>query len=89
MHATTTDPRSHDVAMICQVAQGLTMLVGVREAADQLQRVYGQRRAARAVLSMADATAAPVDHPPTTYLTPPRAPRRTVGARGRRPSDWL
>lgn len=95
-----TDPATHSLTTIQQVARGLTMVIGPQAAAEELRRVYGEVRAAHALLAMAPAALAhrAADRPagsrpaagrPATYSLPARAPRRQLATRGHRQADWL
>ncbi len=68
----TTTPALHSDEQIVAVAEGLTLAIGTVEAAEQLRRIYGERRAAQAL--------APLAAPAPVRAMGVAAPTPTTGA---------
>jgi hypothetical protein len=67
--ASTTIPSLQSDDQIVAVAEGLCRVVGTDGAAEQLRRIYGERRAVRALAALAPA-AAPGAVPPVPCTAP-------------------
>ncbi len=89
-------PHLHTDEQIVVVAEGLTMAIGTADAAEQLRRIYGERRTIAALMTIAAPTPAPVTTEGAILnLTHPRnrpSSSRAYGPRprtGARRVQWL